>query len=853
MKAWKFLSETAIRLSIVLSVVLLAACKQGEQQATLSAPTWSDDRPIIDVESLKDNIDLNMDISQLTVSELRVLRNAFAARQGYLFMEADLRNIFWQTSWYEDRMMRRWMAEDGSDTYWDEETGEAQPLPSAKPISYTKEEQAFIDKLEKREKELMANNFKMDDGWLVNVDNVVNIYQKEGLGWETRKMGKNALTLRSAPITEGLALRSKLAEQGFAIVNSDYDQLFQIYENNDYSNFPNFVTTDLYLQAFHLYFDVVLRRMEESHFIPELTNFCDDMHRCLKRLASEYPDNKAMRELAEHAEAYFAIAHTILTGKQTLDVPPSLQEQVNAELQQVESLEDNFSDFLDYKDAYFMYSLFRPRGHYTRKPELERYFKAMMWLQTAPFCVDKPQQVQEALIIGQTIDLVPALKESYLKLTEPITYLMGQPDNGSIVQVYDLLLKEDLTVEDLVSSPKKQKAFEKKLKKMLKEQVRIKPKNQVSSEFKINLMPQRFMPDALVLQEMVDYDSKPTLRATPKGLDVLAAMGVTAAEHILLDELKEGENWDGYEPQLKKMKKENDPAKWDTTVSNEWMKVLTTLQAERYEKPKADGKHPDYFMCTPQWDKKNLNAALASWAELKHDAILYAKQPMGAECGGGGPDEPICVGYVEPNVRFWEAAIALLGKTKEVFKQFGMDNEDVERYTENLREEAEFFLAVSKKELTGKRLSDEEYQHLEYIGASFENLSLDMVREEDNYVDEWANVQGPDKMIALVADVYTANAFNNAEKSILYEAVGPADEIYVIVEIDGQLYLTRGAVFSYREFTRPLQEQRLTDEEWQKMLKKYPTRGVPTWMEPLKVPSKDIPADNELIFYSTGC
>ena len=38
-----------------------------------------------------------------------------------------------------------------------------------------------------------------------------------------------------------------------------------------------------------------------------------------------------------------------------------------------------------------------------------------------------------------------------------------------------------------------------------------------------------------------------------------------------------------------------------------------------------------YFMLTPQWEKKNLNAALASWAELKHDAILYAKQPMGAE------------------------------------------------------------------------------------------------------------------------------------------------------------------------------------------------------------------------------
>ena len=51
-----------------------------------------------------------------------------------------------------------------------------------------------------------------------------------------------------------------------------------------------------------------------------------------------------------------------------------------------------------------------------------------------------------------------------------------------------------------------------------------------------------------------------------------------------------------------------------------------------------------YFMKTPQWQKKNLNTALASWAELKHDAILYAKQPMVAECGSGGPEPPVVKG-----------------------------------------------------------------------------------------------------------------------------------------------------------------------------------------------------------------
>ena len=105
----------------------------------------------------------------------------------------------------------------------------------------------------------------------------------------------------------------------------------------------------------------------------------------------------------------------------------------------------------------------------------------------------------------------------------------------------------------------------------------------------------------------------------------------------------------------------------------------------------------------------------------------------------------------------------------------------------------------------------------------------------------------------MVADVYTANADNNPKKSILYEAVGDADEIYVVVEIGDYLYLTRGAVLSYREFTRPLGQQRLTDEEWQQELKQQPRKGVPEWMDRIIVPLKQKKIVNEEFFYSSGC
>ena len=107
-------------------------------------------------------------------------------------------------------------------------------------------------------------------------------------------------------------------------------------------------------------------------------------------------------------------------------------------------------------------------------------------------------------------------------------------------------------------------------------------------------------------------------------------------------------------------------------------------------------------------------------------------------------------------------------------------------------------------------------------------------------------------LASLITECYHIQPDNNPDKSILFEAIGNADELYVIVEIGGYLYLTRGAVFSYREFQRSVNDQRLNDEEWQQYLEKHPRAGVPEWMKPIIVPIK-APVDNEGVFYSSGC
>jgi hypothetical protein len=74
-----------------------------------------------------------------------------------------------------------------------------------------------------------------------------------------------------------------------------------------------------------------------------------------------------------------------------------------------------------------------------------------------------------------------------------------------------------------------------------------------------------------------------------------------------------------------------------------WLACLRDLSA-----PTTDTKYPE-AMRTRTWAMKTLNTQLASWTQLRHDTILYAKQSY--------TDEGQCVypkGFVEPRIEFWK-------------------------------------------------------------------------------------------------------------------------------------------------------------------------------------------------------
>ena len=714
-------------------------------------------------------IDLKQDISHLSFQELRLLRSYPYAIHGYHFMEADINAFFSaNTKWYNNLV---------NDIYWDAEEGKGKFAESYEEVNLTPEEKAFVDRIDARMTELRQHQFiQRDSYYLGNTNNIVNLFQFKDIDKE---------------------ILEKLQQNNFVITKGNNLQLFHAYEENDYRQVPNFITTDLYLQAFHMYFSYILKSLEKQHIIPTLEMLCHSFNAACIKLA-EQTEDESLKDMAEHAATFYAIPYYLLTNK-TLTVPSKYETEYQEEIEHINKQEDNFSDFLSYKDAYFPYSLFKPRGHYTREPQLQAYFKAMMWLQTACFCREQQEQLKRSIFQAavlctyKSIDQTPLIK-LYQHIYTPLTFLMGEADNLSIFDIARILEKNNaIHIEDALTAGQIEKVNQ-ALIELAKHKNNIKPQIEITCRDKINFMPQRYLSDNEVIQKLVDVNPN-SQRAYPKGLDVFATFGTGTAESLLIDFYKEPNNWSEYSKELQQLKDKFKTSKsTQLSVYELWMKSLLTMQ-------QTDKNNPG-FMQTPEWGYKNLNTALASWAELKHDAILYGEQPMAAECGGAGPPDPIVVGYVEPNLPFWRKMENILQATRLILQQNDCMTDDLKGKTDQLNDYVTFLIQVTEKELRGEKLTEPEYRTLEYMGSSIEYFTLSVV-DPDLHLDDWSLVQGPDKSIAIVAGIYTRNIRGCNKNGILHIATGNANNIYVVVEIEGNLYLTRGATFSYYEFVQP--------------------------------------------------
>ncbi|MCR5312127.1 MAG: DUF3160 domain-containing protein [Bacteroidaceae bacterium] len=791
-------------------------------------------------DKLPKEVNLQQDISELSYQNLRLLKAYVYATHGHWFMEGDLNTFFYlKTDWYEEACWKAWY-KDGMDN-WDEAITELQKkymaiyekdyMATYKLIQLSKDEQAFVDAIDKRMKELREKgDAKSPDGVdILNSGLAINMY---AINDPSKKM------------------LEMLGSYNVAMEPSNYEQLFNVYENNDYLSIPNFVTTDVMMQLYHMYFSYVLKVLEGK-------TMNDCLAHAFKNLLIESADKTSAEDEQTKKNAawnttFFAVGLNLLgenpyeiAGRANIDLDKAMgdyKDDYVRESKMVMQAQDATSPFFELHDKVFMYSLFKPRGHYTRKESTMMYFRAMMWLQKGCLMRENKDQLRQAISMAQLLNTTPDARKNLDRINTALTFLMGEPDNVSIMELADHLASKHIVgaVTDA-----ELKTVDSWLKDMFKLRNRIKPKVQIGDQDQLNLMPQRYMFDSEILGTM--YDPKQNAeRAYPTGLDVMDMLGVQRASELLKENYNKEHPWSEYDKERAELKKRLDGnIDWDKTMYNKWMKSLITLQ-------KKDKNQPG-FMKTKLWATKSLNSALASWALLKHDAILYGEQPLAAECGDGGdfPD-PYFYGYVEPNIAFWKELNECISLLNSMLTNTGFQNEDLKEKGMSISEMVNLFLRVSKAEIDGNfKLSDfNDYYTILHIGSTLEYMTLSLV-DPDFTFNNWNDLKGADRSVAQVADVFTRNIHGCDKDGILYEASGNANIIYVIVNIGGEYRLTRGATYSYYEFVRPA-EGRLTDEEWQKMLIDGKAPAVPEWFAPWLLMDKKVDCDQRFV-YGSGC
>jgi hypothetical protein len=300
------------------------------------------------------------------------------------------------------------------------------------------------------------------------------------------------------------------------------------------------------------------------------------------------------------------------------------------------------------------------------------------------------------------------------------------------------------------------------------------------------------------------------VRMFPRGLDVMAVLGSQRALTVL-DNLGDSK-YQGYAEAMDKLKKQfaEIPEKdFNQNLYWSWLYALKSLTSE------PGGKGWPTFTQTDAWKDKQLNAALGSWAALRHDTILYVKQSytpgIHATSAQPMPKEFPVVGYVEPVPEFYARLIALTRMTEKGLADQKVLDEDSKSRLAALDQVLTRLLDISVKELGNQKLAQEDYDFIKDFAANINSIvtgSGDATQKT-----------------TLVADVHTVQNTNQA----LEEATGYIRLLLVAYKLpEGHILVGAGPVYSYYEFKQPI-SNRLTDEKWREMLGSGQAPQLPEW------------------------
>lgn len=477
------------------------------------------------------------------------------------------------------------------------------------------------------------------------------------LGYDPRT-AKNLDLIQASAAKLTDAELTKLAGQGFAIsARQKFPHMVQGYQTIYALDLPVYISLDSILDAVHQSYDDILERLENDVLNPALTRL---LRATRQRLAN---GSIADARVATDLDLYLTVALGLLDPSTTTPVAGADPTQLQDLLTKAKAAEGIAKVVLFGVEREIDFSQLKPRGHYTNTAALQSYFRAMMWLGRTDFRMIETLPSGERVFRRRQFDAMLALRDlvkdsdAYPQIDAVVTAFVGEHDYMQLAEVESLL--QDLgasgsaAVATLSDDQIAQTIIDKGYgAQRIASQVIYKD-GALDETFPLDrsfaLFGQRYTVDSHVFSNVV-YDrvipKTGPKRALPDPLDVAyAALGNAAALPLLTPDLNEHE----YAPQLERTRvlvDSHGDAFWQENLYNAWLGTLRSISSAK------SGTTLPAVTRTEAWSKRMLNTQLGSWAQLRHDTILYAKQSYTAGATCEFPDA-----YVDPYPEAFDALV----------------------------------------------------------------------------------------------------------------------------------------------------------------------------------------------------
>ncbi|MET0286830.1 MAG: DUF3160 domain-containing protein, partial [Polyangiales bacterium] len=430
---------------------------------------------------------------------------------------------------------------------------------------------------------------------------------------------------------------AKLAQQGFVIVpRQAFPNMAYGYKAIYQADLPVYISLDAIMASVHLSYDAILKNLEQTYLTDELTTLLQGARAKLAAGAVSDPT------VASDLDLYFAVSLSLLEGRVVEPVAGADAKDIASFVKRAEKANELGSTTLFGVRRELDFSQFKPRGHYEDTEALQRYFRATIWLGRTDFRlietlpngaqVFRRAQLDAALALRSVI--TDATRAAFDHIDKVIGAFVGEHDYMELRQldalVADLGAEPGALSEQAIAQVIIEKGYgaQRIASQVIYKHPGVKT---LPLDRSFALLGQRYAVDSHVFSNVV-YDRVQIegvpQRLLPNPLDAAyAALGNDVALPLLQQEL-ETYRYASHLERMRLLIDEHGEDHWSANLYNLWLSTLRAVSSSTVQGGLAS------VASTDAWQRRMLNTQLASWAELRHDTILYVKQSYttGAEC-----------------------------------------------------------------------------------------------------------------------------------------------------------------------------------------------------------------------------